>query len=198
MRRKYVICGLLLLTCGLGLTLSLGPWQGEARSVEELLARIEPGMASPEVVVMLGQPEGNESFTRTDHYDGPPSMRPGLWDRVPLGTTVTHWVLPRAARRRRRGVRCCRHAGDRKVVFASEPPGALRLSVRSAEPPDVVDRAGVTVSRRVLSFQPARHLILTVRRLSSRMVQITGERSAINVHIRSHHLLGSGSQSDSG
>jgi len=68
MRRKYVICGLLLLTCGLGLTLSLGPWQGEARSVEELLARIEPGMASPEVVVILGQPEGNESFTRTDHW----------------------------------------------------------------------------------------------------------------------------------
>ena len=94
MRRKYVICGLLLLTCGLGLTLSLGPWQGEARSVEELLARIEPGMASPEVVVILGQPEGNESFTRTDHYDGPPSMRPGPVgsspardDRNPLGTS---------------------------------------------------------------------------------------------------------------
>jgi hypothetical protein len=96
MRRKAIFYGalLLLLACGLGLTLAFWAWQRDGRAVEELLAGIEPGMESSEVVAILGKPTGTESFTKKNSYDGPPSMRPGLWDQVPLGTTVIHWYFP--------------------------------------------------------------------------------------------------------
>src|SRR5262249_41107885 len=65
-----------------------------ARDVEGLLARVKPGMAGGDVVAILGPAGRTERFTRTGRYDGPPSTRPVLWDRVAVGTTVVHWLYP--------------------------------------------------------------------------------------------------------
>jgi hypothetical protein len=96
MRQKKIVATSVLIVFlgGVGTALAFWWWQRDGYSVEELLARIELGMESQEVIGILGDNVGNDSFTKNDHFDGPPSMRPAWWDQVAVGTTVIHWYFP--------------------------------------------------------------------------------------------------------